>query len=115
MLFVLACVLGALARYTIMWGLLQINPQALIWGVFIVNIVGCFGFGFLWPIVHARKILLVGFMGSFTTFSSYIYEMYIFIQDGAWLLIFTNSLLQIGLGLLALRLGLYVHARRNCK
>ncbi len=111
MTFALAGILGAWSRYAILWSLGWYSQDALVWGVFIVNILGCLGFGFLWPIAKGRKILLTGFMGSFTTFSSYIFEIYIFIQDEAWWLLFCNGFLQIILGLLALRLGFFLHLK----
>lgn len=49
------------------------------WGTFLVNIIGCFLIGMLWGMMDAydwfseelRLLLMVGFCGGFTTFSSY--------------------------------------------
>ncbi len=111
-LLVLAGILGALSRYLILLLVSVFADDATAWGVFFINIVGCFGFGLLWPLQPVRKILLTGFMGSFTTFSSYIYDAYVFIQFQSWWLLLGNSFLQIILGVVALRLGFYAHRLR---
>ncbi len=106
--FALAGILGALLRYAILWAISEYSQSAIIWGVFIVNTLGCFGFGLLWPLAHSRKVLLIGFMGSFTTFSSYIFDLFVFISSGQWELLFANAFLQLIVGFLALRMGLYL-------
>ncbi len=107
--FALAGIMGAWSRYAVLW--LLSASDASEWGVFIVNILGCFGFGLLFALAQSRLILLVGFMGSFTTFSSYIFDAYKYIVDENWMLLIVNSLLQLVLGLLALRLGLWIYAK----
>ena len=52
------------------------------WGTVVVNLVGCFLFGLAWSLgfgyrmlsVEQRLVVLGGFMGAFTTFSSYIFD-----------------------------------------
>lgn len=52
------------------------------WGTFAVNIIGCFVIGILWELSreyewfseNTRLLLIVGFCGGFTTFSSYILD-----------------------------------------
>jgi fluoride exporter len=78
-----------------------------------VNIVGCFGFGLVWVLAEERNlipfelrfVLLVGFMGSFTTFSTYIFESNDLIQTAQWFKVAMNLLGQNLLGLAALYLG----------
>jgi len=79
-----------------------------------VNVVGCLVFGLVWALVRERlpidemvgRVLLTGFMGGFTTFSSFIFETESLLIDGRWKLAAANILLQILAGLLALALGL---------
>ncbi|MCK4847116.1 MAG: CrcB family protein, partial [Deltaproteobacteria bacterium] len=66
---------GTLARFGLS-GLVQTAYKGnLPLGTFVVNIIGCLLFGFIWTISEekltitseARLIILVGFMGAFTT------------------------------------------------
>ena len=74
--------LGALARYGL-GGLVQrLGRSNFPWGTFAVNMTGCLLFGLLWMLStkhlslsgQARLFLLTGFMGAFTTFSTFIFE-----------------------------------------
>ncbi|HUO24371.1 MAG TPA: fluoride efflux transporter CrcB [Candidatus Aquilonibacter sp.] len=75
------------------------------YGTLLVNIVGSFivGFFVIWTTERAlvdprwRLLVVVGFCGSFTTFSSYAFESMAFFEQGQWGLmlvnIFSNNLL----------------------
>ena len=54
---------------------------------------------------QVRLIVLTGFMGSFTTFSTFIFESGMFVRDQQWLLALANLVGQNILGLAALALG----------
>jgi fluoride exporter len=62
------------------------------WGTLAVNGLGCLLFGLIWPLAEdqvvmtgqARFILLTGFMGSFTTFSTYAFEASRYIEAAQW-------------------------------
>ncbi|MFN2343663.1 MAG: CrcB family protein, partial [Desulfonatronovibrio sp.] len=83
------------------------------WATWLVNILGCFMFGLVWVIAyerglipaHMRLILLVGFMGAFTTFATYIFECSALIQDVQWVKLGLNIMGQNILGFGALYLG----------
>lgn len=79
----LAGAAGTLARYWITEGLKRLpGSTALPWGTWAVNILGCFLFGLIWVLAEERALVspafrlyaLVGFMGAFTTFSTYAFE-----------------------------------------
>ncbi len=106
-LFSVAAALGALSRYGLIWLLEFGFGQTTSWGVFFVNMLGCLCFGFFWPLLKYRKVLLIAFMGSFTTFSTYIYDIYVFILHEAWSQLFWNAFMQIMIGFAALRIGLF--------
>ncbi len=117
-LLALAGACGAISRFWLTsWtsSLLGLNFP---WGTWLVNIAGCFLFGLIWVLayekglipVHLRVVILVGFLGSFTTFSTYIFENSAFIQDAQWVKIVLNILGQNILGFCALYLG-YLAAR----
>lgn len=109
----LAGAMGTLARYGL-GGLVQrFLPAAFPWGTLTVNLVGSFAFGLVWGLAverglisgEARLIILVGFMGAFTTFSTFMFETGQFMRDSQWLLAAGNLLAQNLLGLVALFLG----------
>lgn len=75
--------LGALSRMGLTMLVNKLIGGHFPWGTLVVNMAGCFVFGFLWEMITSRAlsdptrvILLVGFVGSFTTFSSFIFDSY---------------------------------------
>ena len=55
---------------------------------------------------ETRVVILVGFMGAFTTFSSFIFDTSQLLEDSQWFLAFGNVALQNVVGLVALFAGL---------
>lgn len=109
-----AGVLGTLCRYGLA-GWVQRNAGATFpWGTFTVNMAGCFLAGFVWSLAEerfvisteTRAIILIGFMGAFTTFSAYMLETSQLMRDAEWLRAFANILLQNIVGIAAMILGL---------
>ena len=86
------------------------------WGTLTVNVLGCFLFGLIWTLtqqrfmigVETRTILLVGFLGSFTTFSTFLFETDQMIEHAELLLVGLNVVGQLGLGLGAYLLGAFL-------
>lgn len=110
--------LGALARYWLSGAVYGLMGRDFPWGTAAVNVLGCFLFGLIWVLAeerhlipaHLRIILLIGFMGSFTTFSTYVFESSALVQDAQWLKLGLNLLGQNLVGFAALYLG-YVTGR----
>ena len=69
-------------------------------GTLIINVVGSFivGFFVIWTSERVlvdprwRLLVVVGFCGSFTTFSSYAFESMAYFEQGQWGLMMTNVL-----------------------
>ncbi|MDR0881187.1 MAG: fluoride efflux transporter CrcB [Candidatus Adiutrix sp.] len=104
--------LGALSRFGLSALVKKLAGGEFPLGTLIVNMLGCLIFGFLaelitknhWP-PEVRLTCLVGFLGAFTTFSSYISESFHLAQNRLDLALF-NVLFQTLAGFFFLYLGL---------
>lgn len=73
--------LGAVARWYVTDWVRHLTGAQIPWGTMAVNVLGSLALGFLmvWlqaraPSAQVRELVGVGFLGSFTTFSTYSYE-----------------------------------------
>ncbi len=113
---------GAASRYVLAGAVHRILPATFPYGTFFVNITGCFLFGVIAGIADersaigpdARRFLLVGVLGGFTTFSSYTYESFALVRDGQLVSAFANTAGQVVVGFAALWAG-YVLARLTAR
>jgi fluoride exporter len=100
-----AAIIGANLRYLISrLAVLEFGP-VFPYGTLVINIVGSFivGFFVIWSTERVlldprwRLLVVVGFCGSFTTFSSYAFESMSYFERGQWALmlanIFSNNIL----------------------
>ncbi len=96
----LGAIVGANARYFISRYAAQILGPVFPYGTLFINIVGSLivGFFVVWTSERVlvdprwRLLVVVGFCGSLTTFSSYAFESHGFFEQGQWLLTLTNIL-----------------------
>lgn len=112
----LAGALGTLARYGLSGIVQRIAGGALPWGTLAVNVTGCFLAGLIWALIEnritvsgeTRAIILIGFMGAFTTFSTFVLETGELMRDAEWFRVFGNLALQNIIGVLALFAGIAI-------
>ncbi len=108
----LAGAAGALARYGVALAV-QRGTHGFPWATLLVNAVGCFAFGLVVTLgaergllpIAVETVVLVGFIGAFTTFSTFGYETAAMLRDGHLVLAGANVLAQNGLGVVAVLLG----------
>jgi CrcB protein len=107
---------GAIARYLVGGFVLERVGGSFPWGTFAVNIIGSFILGLLFALTTERAILpaeirgpiFIGFLGAFTTFSTYMLESWRLVEDGAIVLAVANIAGSIAVGLVAVVAGLAI-------
>ncbi|AQS47036.1 MULTISPECIES: fluoride efflux transporter CrcB [Thioclava] len=105
--------MGASGRYLVGVGMMRsFGPQPFPLGVITVNILGSFLMGALVvflgdkQLTHWNAFLATGFLGGFTTFSSFSLEAYRLIEKGDVTLAVSYIGLSVGAGLLGLVAGI---------
>lgn len=100
--------LGATARYGVNLCAPLLGLPVL-WATLAVNVAGSFIFGILGVLLTAecawRVLLIVGFLGAFTTFSAFAGEAAEFWRQGRWGMLALHILLHNGLSLAAVLAG----------
>jgi CrcB protein len=105
--------LGALARYGLSGWAQRLAPGTFPAGTLAVNLTGCLVIGVLMSLVenaqmfspNTRLFLMIGFLGSLTTFSTVGYETFQFLRSGEPRLALLNAAANLLLGLLAVAAG----------
>ena len=107
--------LGANARFILARGAGALVDTRFPLGTFLVNVSGSFLLGVLGAVIAERALpnsdamrlaLGVGFLGAFTTFSTFEFETNALIEDGSWLTATANIFASLFVGLIALRAGI---------
>lgn len=108
-------VLGANARWLVNLAAVRWFGPAFPWGTLVVNLGGCLAIGTVATLVGARLVprpeelrlfLVVGFLGSLTTFSSFAWETHALIESAAWGRALLNVAGSVVGGLAGVRLGI---------
>lgn len=104
--------IGGICRYLI--SLFMNHAQSgFPWGTFTANIAGCLLIGLLWGVTSRFQnlspafslFLMVGFCGSFTTFSTFSKEGLAMLQTNSYALFSLYTLGSVVLGIIAVALG----------
>ena len=107
--------LGSAVRYLIAGSLAARLGTGFPWGTLFVNVSGSFLIGVIIGLFdndtlsnEARLLLAVGFLGGYTTFSSFSYETLKLLSNGAVGPVLLNTVGQLAAGLAAVYLGLFL-------
>jgi CrcB protein len=96
----LGAIAGANLRYILSRYAAKLLGPVFPHGTLIINLTGSFivGWFMIWTTERVlvdprwRLLVVVGFCGGFTTFSSYAFESMAYLEQGQWLLMTTNIL-----------------------
>jgi CrcB protein len=83
------------------------------YGTFVINITASFLIGFIMTLLAERAnwspnwryLMVVGFLGGYSTFSSFEYESFRVFQDGEFLIASLNIALSVAVGFVSVWLG----------
>jgi CrcB protein len=111
-LVALAGALGTLARWGFVSAAARLSLTAFPWGTLAVNALGCFAFGAVAAVADSREaishdsrlVLTTGFLGAFTTWSTFAFETDQIFRSGnaGTSAVYVALHLVLGLGLVAL-------------
>ena len=111
----LFCAGGGLTRYYLSGWVYSLLGRSFPFGTFAVNIIGAYFIGLVMELGLSSTVipdtlrlgLTVGFMGGLTTFSTFSYETFKLLEDGQFVVAFTNVLASVALCLLFTWLGIF--------
>lgn len=112
----LAGACGTVSRFAVCEIAAKANNGPIPLGTFAVNISGSFLFGLIYAgaqsklnlSAETRVILLAGFMGAFTTFSTFAFDIAKLLKSAQWMHACGNAIGQVVLGVAALVAGVMV-------
>ena len=104
---------GSVARYLAVTAAARIYGTDFPWGTLAVNVAGSFAIGAIMAAIagwfggssELRVLLVTGFLGGFTTFSAFSFEMLTLLQRQAYVAAFAYAAGSVLLSLLAVFLG----------
>ena len=105
---------GAVSRYLLQGWVQDLVGGRFPWGTFVVNISGSFLVGVVFALAIDRALLapeirvplLVGFIGSYTTFSTLMLESWVLVEEGDLLHMLMNLAGSVLIGMFAVVAGL---------
>jgi CrcB protein len=104
---------GSLTRYVVANAIATRMASRFPWGTVVVNVTGCFLIGLIAAVLTERAnlspnwrfALVIGFLGGYTTFSSFEWETFGLVRDGAFWLGLANVIGSVTFGYAAVWLG----------
>lgn len=106
--------IGSIARYFCQKWVAENIQHPFPWGTFAVNVAGCFLIGIIYAIAERttvlapqiRLLLITGFCGGFTTFSTFAFENMNLLRNGDMTYMLLYTLASVVLGIAAVFAGI---------
>lgn len=110
---ILGAIAGAPLRYFVQGRVQDLAPAMFPYGTLVVNITGCLVIGLLLTLAEEREmlgresrlLLVTGFLGSYTTFSTFGWETYALLRDNEVLQASGNVFLSVAGGIFGVWAG----------
>lgn len=107
---------GAISRYLVDGFVVERTAGSFPWGTLVVNASGTFVLGLLFAMTTERAILpaeirgplMIGYLGAYTTFSTYLLETWRLVEGGAWGMALANLGGSVAVGVVAVVAGLTI-------
>ena len=107
---------GAITRYLVDGAVADRTGGGFPWGTLVINATGSFVLGLLFALTAERAILpadirgplMIGFLGAYTTFSTWMLESWGLIESGSYVAALANLGGSIVIGLVAVAAGLII-------
>lgn len=104
---------GSVARFWLGGVISQRMGARFPYGTFVINCTGCFLIGLVMTLIAEkgyansmwRYLIVIGFLGGYTTFSSFEYETFRAAQDAEGIVAMLNAFGSLGIGFLSVWLG----------
>ncbi len=110
----LAGFFGAIARFAVAGLVSSITPRGFPYGTLLVNLTGCFILAFFLTLIRDRAVsdalrlaVAVGFIGAYTTFSTFVWELYEMTEKGHALRASAYLAASVALGVAAVIVGVF--------
>jgi len=108
--------IGSVFRFVTAYKINQLLGVRFPYGILLVNVLGCLLIGFLGILLIDRMAIspvwragiLIGFLGGFTTFSTFAFDTFNLFEQGDHWVAILNILLSMVLCLLATLLGVFI-------
>jgi len=108
--------LGANARYLVAGWITERLGGSFPYGTLIINVSGSFILGFFLELISDRLFIhpnwrlffAIGFLGAYTTFSTFSFESLALLQEGSYLRALANMVGSVVLGLMAALAGMII-------
>jgi CrcB protein len=108
--------LGSMARYALSTWIFQVSSHKFPYGTLTVNVLGSFLMGVLFVVIvekaalpsEMRSLLMIGFMGAFTTFSAFSLDAVVLWQNGNFFMALIYTLATVILCIIAISSAIWL-------